>query len=182
MIRRILSSLAWPISRFAARVGLFLSISLLAACSSDDRAVQGPGSETSGFSARVLDGAGIPVAGVAVRAVALDRFWHQTATSGSDPVVGRAVSDSDGRVRFGAVAGVARMALEIGDSDLSGRVELDALSEPAFKNARIAKALAWWCRSPTGRRSASPAPRTAAPSTRRRNSQRCSQRSRPRHW
>ncbi|MEK7393244.1 MAG: hypothetical protein AAB214_11840, partial [Fibrobacterota bacterium] len=88
----------------------------------------GDDTTTSGFSARVLDGAGIPVAGVAVRAVALDRFWHQTATSGSDPVVGRAVSDSDGRVRFGAVAGVARMALEIGDSDLSGRVELDARS------------------------------------------------------
>ncbi|MEN9309517.1 MAG: hypothetical protein RL173_3449 [Fibrobacterota bacterium] len=103
-----------------------ICFAMLASCSSDERAVQGPGSETSGFSARVLDVAGKPVAGASVRAVALDRSWQKSALNGVDPVVGRAVSDSDGMVRFGLVSGVARVALEIGDADRSGRVELDA--------------------------------------------------------
>jgi len=99
---------------------------LVVGCSSDERGVQGPGSETSGFSARVVDADGRAVPGVAVRAVALDRSWQEFAAQSRDPVVGRGVSDSAGVVRFGLVAGVRRVALEIGDSDRAGRVELEA--------------------------------------------------------
>lgn len=105
---------------------IFLSLlgAILAGCADDTRLADGPGSETSGFSARVLDSQGHPIPGVTVRAVALDRDWLDDAASTRDPVLERTVSDGEGWARFKVARG-ARIAVEIEDSGRAGRIEVD---------------------------------------------------------
>ncbi len=102
---------------FAALVG--------SGCSDDSRSVsEGPGSETSGVAARVLDSAGIPVPGVAVRVVSLDRSWRKAVGAGIDPVLARDTTDAEGRIGF-VLAGRGRVALELEDSLRAGRLEVE---------------------------------------------------------
>lgn len=107
----------------------FLALALAAfagfGCSRDPGSLsEGPGSETSGLAARVLDSAGVGVPGLAVRVVSLDGSWRRTVGAGGDPVLARDTTDAEGRVRF-VLAGRDRVALELEDSLRAGRLEVE---------------------------------------------------------
>lgn len=108
---------SWLVVLLAALVGF--------GCSSGSGAVsEGPGSETSGLAARVLDSAGDPVPGIAVRVVSLDGSWQSAVVAGSDPVLARDTTDAEGRVGF-VLPGRGRVALELEDSAKAGRLEVE---------------------------------------------------------
>lgn len=106
---------------------LFLLLVSLWICGcSDDSgsASEGPGSETSGVAARVLDSAGMPVPGVAVRVVSMNRFWRKSVGAGIDPVLARDTTDADGRIEF-VLTGHDHVALELEDPVRAGRLEVE---------------------------------------------------------
>jgi len=114
-----------------------LALSLLVACSREGGQVaMGPGSETSGVSARVVDQNGAAVAGVSVRMVALDDAWQSRVASASGSVLDRKTTDAQGWVRFGNVSD-ARVALELEDSVRTARGEID-LSQGRTAELRMA--------------------------------------------
>jgi len=86
----------------------------------DDRTAEGPGSETSGLSARILDSAGAPLAGVAVRVVPVNESWHSALSSGKPMVLAEQLTDAQGRVRF-ELPTPAPVMMELDDTLHAGR-------------------------------------------------------------
>jgi hypothetical protein len=94
----------------------------LCGCGSD-RTAQGPGSETSGLSARVLHPSGEPAAGVWVRACDVSG-WTGRMRTGTSVVLDSQRTDESGRVRFRRFA-ASRIALEARTPDGVVRAESD---------------------------------------------------------
>lgn len=102
---------------------LFACLPLLAGlwgCGSE-RSTEGPGSETSGLAARILDSTGTPLAGVAVRVVSLETSWRGAFASGDSPVLATGRTDTRGLVRF-SLRDSAPVALEVDDPTHAGRL------------------------------------------------------------
>jgi hypothetical protein len=99
-------------------------VALMGCSGESPRQATGPGSETSGVSARVVDAGGVGVAGVSVRLVAVDRKWQEKMSKGDASVLDRRTTDAQGWVRF-EVAGQSHVALELEDSLRCARGEVD---------------------------------------------------------
>lgn len=82
---------------------------LLCGCGAD-RSAEGPGSETSGLTARVTLPSGEPASGVWVRACDVSG-WSERMRTGQSVVLDSQLSDASGRVRFRRFA-ASRIALE----------------------------------------------------------------------
>lgn len=118
--------------------GAFIAmlLGLLAGCSRDPvQVATGPGSETSGVSARVVDASGAPVAGASVRMVSVDAAWQAAVVRGEGAVLDRRTTDAQGWVRF-AAAREGWVALELEDSAHGARGEVD-LSQTRSAELRV---------------------------------------------
>jgi len=100
---------------------------LLASCGQKTSTVEGPGSETSGLAARVLDSTGAPSAGLWVRAVRLDG-WADARAVSAPVVLDSQRTDASGWVRFGRLPAV-RVALWA--EGLGGRAHAEAAVDDA---------------------------------------------------
>lgn len=102
---------------------LFACLPLLAGlwgCGSE-RSTEGPGSETSGLAARILDSTGTPLVGVAVRVVSLNESWRNALASNQPLVLARGITDGAGMIRF-ALPDRSPVALETDDPAHAGRL------------------------------------------------------------
>lgn len=102
-------------------IGLLLSVFL--GCS-DGASSQGPSTETSGISARILDSSGTPLRGVFVRVVAQSASWRGTLARTGSAELARGATDDDGRIHFD-VPGRDPVALELDDTLRAGRLEVE---------------------------------------------------------
>ncbi len=87
----------------------------------NDRSTEGPGSETSGLAARILDSSGTPLAGVSVRVVSGEASWRGALASGSTPVLASGRTDALGLVRF-ELPDTSPVSLELDDTTHAGRL------------------------------------------------------------
>lgn len=95
---------------------------LLASCGQDPSIAEGPGSETSGLAARVLDSIGAPSVGLWVRAVRVDG-WADAQAASAPVVLDSQRTDASGWVRFRRLSAV-RVALWT--EGLGGRAHAEA--------------------------------------------------------
>ena len=86
-----------------------------------DRSTEGPGSETSGLAARILDSSGSPLAGVAVRVVSGEASLRGALASGTTPVLASGRTDALGLVRF-ELPDASPVTLELDDTTHAGRL------------------------------------------------------------
>ncbi len=88
----------------------------------DKPSSQGPSTETSGISARILDSNGTALAGIGVRVVAQDVLWRRLLASGATPQLAQGRTDAEGRVHF-ELAHRELVMLEIEDTLHAARLE-----------------------------------------------------------
>lgn len=86
-----------------------------------DRSTEGPGSETSGLAARILDSTGSPLAGIAVRVVSGEASLRGALASGTTPVLASGRTDALGLVRF-ELPDTSPVTLELDDTIHAGRL------------------------------------------------------------
>ncbi|QQS04676.1 MAG: Ig-like domain-containing protein [Fibrobacterota bacterium] len=99
---------------------ILLSTALLGCA--DTPSSQGPSTETSGISARILDSNGTALAGIGVRVVAQEAFWRRLLASGATPQLARGTTDAEGRIRF-EITSRDRVMLELDDTLHAARLE-----------------------------------------------------------
>lgn len=104
----------------------FLSIGILLSfflgCS-DGASSQGPSTETSGISARILDSSATALSGVVVRVVAQSASWRSTLAQTGSAELARGTTDGEGRIHF-EVDSREPVALELDDTLRAGRLEV----------------------------------------------------------
>lgn len=98
-----------------------LLFSALMGCA-DNPSSQGPSTETSGISARILDSSGRAIEGISVRVVAQDAFWRRLVASGGTPQLAQGRTDAEGRIHF-EIAHRERVMLELDDTLRAARLE-----------------------------------------------------------